>query len=129
MKLLSFVWLFATPWTVIPGSSVHGIFQGRVLEWVAIFFSWGSSRPRDRTWVSHIVCRRFTIWATREAQLEWEKIWHWYFFSSCLFRERLNNNNNNNNNNKKLLMLAVYFLRLETPSLPACYSLADYLLS
>ena len=49
-----------------PGSSVHGIFQARVLEWVAIFFSRGSSQPRDRTWVSHIVSRRFTHWATRE---------------------------------------------------------------
>ena len=50
-----------------PGSSVHGIFQARVLDWVAIFFSRASSQPRDRTWVSHIVGRRFTIWATREA--------------------------------------------------------------
>ena len=52
----------------LPGSSVHGIFQARVLEWVAISFSRGSSRPRDRTWVSHSVGRRFTIWATREVQ-------------------------------------------------------------
>ena len=37
-----------------PGSSVHGIFQARILEWVAISFSRGSSWPRDRTWVSHI---------------------------------------------------------------------------
>ena len=44
--------------------SIHGIFQARVLEWVAISFSWGSSRPRDWPWVSHIVSRRFTIWAT-----------------------------------------------------------------
>ena len=50
----------------LPHSSVHGIFQARVLEWVAISFSRGSSQPRDRTWVSHIVGRRFTIWATRE---------------------------------------------------------------
>ena len=49
----------------LPGS-VHGIFQARVLEWVAISFSRGSSRPRDRTWVSRIVGRRFTVWATRE---------------------------------------------------------------
>ena len=34
------------------GSSVHGIFQARVLEWVAISFSRGSSQPRDWTWVS-----------------------------------------------------------------------------
>ena len=38
----------------LPGSSVHGIFQVRVLEWVAISFSRESSRPRDRTWVSRI---------------------------------------------------------------------------
>ena len=49
-----------------PGSSVHGIFQARILEWVAISFSRGSSRPRDRTWVSLIVGRCFTVWATRE---------------------------------------------------------------
>ena len=42
-------------------SSVHGIFQARVLEWVAISFSRGSSQPRDRTWVSRIVGRCFTI--------------------------------------------------------------------
>ena len=34
-----------------PGSSVHGILQARILEWVAISFSRGSSRPRDLTWV------------------------------------------------------------------------------
>ena len=50
----------------LPGSSIHGIFQARVLEWVATAFSRGSSQPRDRTRVSHIVGRRFTIWATRE---------------------------------------------------------------
>ena len=50
----------------LPGSSIHGIFQARVLEWVAIAFSRGSSWPRDRTPVSHIVDRRFTVWATRE---------------------------------------------------------------
>ena len=38
----------------LPGSSVHGIFQARILEWVAISFSRGSSQPRDRTWVSCI---------------------------------------------------------------------------
>ena len=43
----------------LPGSLVHGIFQARVLEWVAISFSRGSSQPRDRTCVSCIVGRRF----------------------------------------------------------------------
>ena len=50
-----------------PGSSIHGIFQARILEWVFISFSTESSWPRDRTWVSHIVGRCFTVWATREA--------------------------------------------------------------
>ena len=53
----------------IPGSSIHGIFQARVLEWVAISFSRGSSRPRNWTQVSLIVGRCFTVWATREVQL------------------------------------------------------------
>ena len=53
----------------LPGSSVHGIFQAVVLEWMAISFSRGSSQPRDRTRVSRIVDRRFTIWATREVPL------------------------------------------------------------
>ena len=48
-----------------PGSS-HGIFQARVLQWVAISFSRGSSPSGDRTRVSHIVGKRFTVWATRE---------------------------------------------------------------
>ena len=43
----------------LPGSSVHGIFQARVLERVAISFSRGSSQPRDRTQVPHIVGRCF----------------------------------------------------------------------
>ena len=38
----------------LPGSSVHGILQARILEWVAIPFSRGSSRPRDQTQVSCI---------------------------------------------------------------------------
>ena len=44
----------------LPDFSVHGIFQARVLEWVAISFSRGSSRPRDRTQVSRIAGRCFT---------------------------------------------------------------------
>ena len=51
-----------------PGSSVHGILQARILEWVAIPFSRGSSQPRNRTQVSCIAGRFFTIWATREVQ-------------------------------------------------------------
>ena len=50
---LSRVQLFAILWTSLPGSSVHGIFQARILEWIAISCSRGSSRPRDQT---HILC-------------------------------------------------------------------------
>ena len=50
-----------------PRSSVHGILQARILEWVAISFSRGSSRPRGWTQISRIVGRRFNLWATREA--------------------------------------------------------------
>ena len=58
----------------LPGSSVRGILQARILEWVAIPLSRGSSQPRDQTWVSHIAGRFFTIWTTREAPLwsNWE---------------------------------------------------------
>ena len=45
----------------LPGSSVHGIFQARVLEWVVISFSRESSQPRDRTQVSCTAGRRFTV--------------------------------------------------------------------
>ena len=41
-------------------------FQARILEWVVIPFSRGSSWPRERTWISRIAGRFFTIWATRE---------------------------------------------------------------
>ena len=48
----------------LPGSSIHGIFQARILEWIAISFYRRSYQPRDWTQVSHIVRRHFTIWAT-----------------------------------------------------------------
>ena len=54
----------------LPGSSIHGIFQARVLEWVAVAFSRRSSRFRDWTRVSRIVGRRFTIRATRKVLQE-----------------------------------------------------------
>ena len=51
----------------LPGSFVHRILQARILEWVAIPFSRGSSQPRGQTPVSCIAGRFFTILATREA--------------------------------------------------------------
>ena len=56
----------------LPGSSVHGILQARILEWVAVPFSGRSSQLRDRTQVSCTTGGFFTSWATREAQ-EWGK--------------------------------------------------------
>ena len=47
-----------------PDSSVHGILQARILEWVAMPFSRGSSQPRDQTQVSRIAGGFFTICAT-----------------------------------------------------------------
>ena len=60
----------------LPGSSVHRILQARIPEWGAIPFSGGSSRPRDRTRVSLITGRLFTVSFTREAPriLEWVAI-------------------------------------------------------
>ena len=57
-----------TPWTVALQAPLSmGIFQARILEWIAMPSSKGSSQPRDQTQVSHIAGRCFTVWATREA--------------------------------------------------------------
>ena len=50
-----------------PGSSVYGIFQAKILEWVAITFSGGSSQPRDQTCNSCVSRQILYCWATREA--------------------------------------------------------------
>ena len=63
---LSRVRLFATPDCSLSDSSVHGVFQARVLEWIAISFSRGSSQPRDWTQVSCIAGRCFTLWTMKE---------------------------------------------------------------
>ena len=72
--VLNHVWLCDPMDCSLPDSSVHGIFQAIVLEWIAISFSRGSSQLRDRTRVSHIVDRRLTVWATREVLLETAQI-------------------------------------------------------
>ena len=66
--LLLHVSLFDPMDCSLPGSSVHGILQARILEWVSMPFSRGSSRPRDQSQLSHVAGRFFTIWAMREAQ-------------------------------------------------------------
>ena len=61
----------------LPGSSVHGILQARILEWVAISFSRGPFPPRCQTWVSYVSCIAggfFTTWASRGV-VYWTR-WH-----------------------------------------------------
>ena len=70
VKLLSRVRVFATPWTVACQSPPSmGFFQALIMAWATISFSRGSSQSRDRTRVSHIAGRLFTIWATREVSV------------------------------------------------------------
>ena len=72
----------------LPGSSLHGILQARVLEWVAISFSRGSSPPRNRTWVSRIAGRHFNLWATTTSRnhphFEISLAEHWMYLT-CMF--------------------------------------------
>ena len=65
-----------------PGSSVHGILQARTVEWVAISYSRGSSRLRDRTHITCIFCtgRWFFITST-----SWEALYLLQVCSNCLF--------------------------------------------
>ena len=67
---LSHVQLFATPWTIARRTSLSmGILQARMLEWVAMPSSRGSSQPKNWTQVSHSAGGFFTVRVTREAQL------------------------------------------------------------
>ena len=60
------------PWTVAHQAPLSmGNLQARILEWVVMPSSRGSSQPRDQTQVSYIVGEFFTIWASREAQENW----------------------------------------------------------
>ena len=65
----------ATPWTVaLPGSSVHGIFQARILEQIASSFSRGSSWPRDQIRVSHITGGFFTTESPGKPSATWATV-------------------------------------------------------
>ena len=64
----------------LPGSSVYGILQARILEWIAIPFSRGSSQPRDRTLVSCIAGRFFNIWATEKPCILFHTVNHFFIF-------------------------------------------------
>ena len=63
------------------GSSAHGILQVRILKWVAMPSSRGSSQPRNQTQVSCITGRFFTDWATKEVSWYLEDV----FFGFSLF--------------------------------------------
>ena len=86
------VQLFATPWTVSPlGSSIRGISQAGIPEWVAISFSRGSSQPRDPNCISCnggrlLHCRQILYWLSDEEsfhfghsihQIQWCLKWQW----------------------------------------------------
>ena len=62
-----------------PGSSVHGILQARILEWVGMPSSRGSFWLRSQTWVFCIAGKFFTIWATREGPGA-----QYYYINRCL---------------------------------------------
>ena len=74
------VWLFATPWTVAyQALPSMGFSRQEYWSGFAISFSRGSSRPRNRTWVSRAPGRRFNLWATRDQ-------WNWLLKHSWRFR-------------------------------------------
>ena len=86
---LNRVWLCnAMDWSP-PGSSVHGIPQVRILEWVAIPFSRWSSWPRDGTWVTCIAGRFFTVWDTREVPDLYTSWWNCYYKNSLRHSSKL----------------------------------------
>ena len=70
-----------------PGTSAHRLLQVRMMKWVAIPFSKGSSQPRDQTQVSHIAGRFFTLWATKKPP--WS-IYIWRIGLVCFHRKILN---------------------------------------
>ena len=67
-------------------SSIHGILQARILEWIAISFSRGSSWPRDWTRVSCTAGRLSVVWATREAQILYDSTYMRYLLLLLLSR-------------------------------------------
>ena len=70
VQLLSHAWLFRNRMDCSPpGSSIYGVFQARILEWVAISFSRGSSQTRDQAHVSCIGSWILYHWPTREAHI------------------------------------------------------------
>ena len=76
----------------LPGSSLHGILQARILQWVPICFSRGSSLPRDQTWVSCLGRQILYHWGTLEAPFGvWTSstVLSTYHFSFCFQTHRV----------------------------------------
>ena len=94
VQLLSHVWLWDPMNCSPPNSSIHGISQVRILKWVAIFSSRGSSWPRDWTcvsWVAGSLLQRKWIlyhWATRYVPTMWLQARYLtsVSFRSCLWK-------------------------------------------
>ena len=85
MCVLSCVQLFLIPWTLAWQAPLSmGILQARILEWVAMPSSRGSSHLRDRTQVSHIAGRFFTVWATRKTQSGGRAVSSWFWIGDLL---------------------------------------------
>ena len=95
-----------------PDFSVHGISQARLLEWLAVPFSRESSRPRDRTQVSHIAGRFFTIWATRKPikVKSARRVEHWFNRFSVFMKQ----------NTRELPLCLCVFSSLSLPHPPPC---------
>ena len=69
----------------LPGSSVYGVSQARMLEWVAISFSRGSSQPRDWTWVAYIAGGFITGWVTRKTCTQFKIIFKQTLIFSLIY--------------------------------------------
>ena len=141
--MLSCVWLFCNPMDCSPpGSCVHGVLQARILEWVAISSSRGSSWPRDQTHISCIGRMVLYCWATREAHIYLYK--YVYFLrpsalyclasctmsgflvlkvkvsQSCLTRCDLNSPGHNTGVGSLSLFQGVFPIQGSNPCLPHC---------
>ena len=68
----------------LPGSSVHGILQARILEWVVIPFSRGSSQPRDQSQVFGIAGRFLIVWATRGVKDIYDIFYIYMYVCICI---------------------------------------------
>ena len=91
----------------LPGFSLHGILQAKILEWGAVPFSRGSSQPRNQTRVSCIAGAFFTNWAIREDYIKYSLLYKVYFFLDYTFPQ-------NNRNEEQWYKLAAVGIAAST---------------